>query len=260
MVIGQQYLMQLNKVYLRHNELSIHSFVNGFSFSTFNEVFFYELNDKNFSEEKFSEWLKKNKLILKKSKLLYFSYPPVVVPNSLFDYKKAKYYLESSIKLENKVVKYDNISKTNQSVIYYENDENIKLLNKFFPAIKSKHFVSYLIEELSNMSTGKLKKQLYINLRKDFFEIFLFQSSQLLLFNTYTYKNADDFLYFLLYITEIHHLNSDEFKLIFLGKYSIFNSYYESIKGYHKDIDFLISSCENKKVETHQSPFFCNLF
>ena len=114
--------MQLNKVYLRHNELSIHSFVNGFSFSTFNEVFFYELNDKNFSEEKFSEWLKKNKLILKKSKLLYFSYPPVVVPNSLFDYKKAKYYLESSIKLENKVVKYDNISKTNQSVIYYEND------------------------------------------------------------------------------------------------------------------------------------------
>ena len=75
MVIGQQYLMQLNKVYLKPNELSIHSFVNGFSFSTFNEVFFYEINNKIFSEEKFSEWIKKNKLILDKSKLLYFSYP-----------------------------------------------------------------------------------------------------------------------------------------------------------------------------------------
>jgi hypothetical protein len=62
-------------------------------------------------------------LIIKKSSLLYFSYPPVIIPEILFDDKKAKYYLESSIKLEDKVIKYDLIPKTNQAVVYYENDE-----------------------------------------------------------------------------------------------------------------------------------------
>ena len=252
--------MQLNNIYLKPNEVSIHSFANGFSFSTFSEVHFYETNDKKKSSIEFLEWLNKKKLIVKKSSLLYFSYPPVIIPEKLFDDKKAKYYLESSIKLEDKVIKYDLIPKTNQAIVYYENDGNVKLLNEFFPAIKSKHFVTFLIEELSYRSNGKLKKQLYINLRKDYFEIFLFQSSQLLLFNTYNHKNEDDFLYFLLYITEIHHLDSKEFTLTFLGKYSIFNNYYKSIKDYHSDSNFLISSCNKKKIESHQSPFFCNLF
>ena len=252
--------MQLNNIYLKPNELSIHSFANGFSFSTFSEVHFYEINDKKKSSNEFLEWLNKKKLIIKKSSLLYFSYPPAIIPEILFDEKKAKYYLESSIKLEDKVIKYDLIPKTNQAVVYYENDGNVKLLNQFFPAIKSKHFVTFLIEELSYRSNGKLKKQLYINLRKDYFEVFLFQSSQLLLFNTYNHKNEDDFLYFLLYITEIHHLDSKEFTITFLGKYSIFNNYYKSTNDYHSDSNFLISSCNKKKIESHQSPFFCNLF
>lgn len=252
--------MQLNNIYLKHNELSIHSFMNGFSFSTINQKYFFPSSKENMIEDELKEWIAEKKLLIPNAKLILFNHLPVIIPQIIFDEKKIKDYLLTSIEPKKYLVKNHFIKKCNQVIVYYQNLDNLKVLKNIYPKLESKHFISILLEKLSEYSKGNSKKQIFVNLRKDFFDIFLYQSSQLLLYNSFSHKNEEDFLYYLFYIIEVYHLKPNEFKITFLGKYSFFENYYLSVKDYHSDIYFLNSNSNFENIDTHQAPFFCNIY
>lgn len=67
MVIGQPFLMPSNNKTIQHNELSIHSFVNGFSFCTQSKIDFLPLNK---DPEEFKKAFENTSIIIPRIPLL----------------------------------------------------------------------------------------------------------------------------------------------------------------------------------------------
>ena len=93
------------------------------------------------------------------------------------------------------------------------------------------------------------------------FDLFVFKGNELLIYNTYPYKNEDSFLYFLLAVAEDLSLSHEDFDIIFFGKYSRYKEYYLALEGYHNKISFADQGGFVMFDEReHPAPYFLNLF
>ena len=92
---GQLFLMPNNNKIIQHNELSIHIFVNGFSFCTKSKVDFLPTNNQNSdfkpAFDKFINYYPKKNF--KAISIIHFSHPSTFVPQTLYDDSQKKRYL-----------------------------------------------------------------------------------------------------------------------------------------------------------------------
>ena len=102
---------------------------------------------------------------------------------------------------------------------------------------------------------------MYLHLQDDFFDVMVFDAEQLLLYNSYPYKNEGEFLYFSLAFTEELSLSQEQFSIVFLGKYKRYERYYNSIKSFKQKLEFNYHTGEIAFEEKKQpAPFFVNIF
>ena len=85
----------------------------------------------------------------------------------------------------------------------------------------------------------KARKNMFIHLRKEQFDLFLFQGGQLLVQNSFPQKNADEFMYYLFYVCEQFYLKPEQFDLFFLGQYFPYSDYYNGTKEFHPNCSHL---------------------
>ena len=78
-------------------------------------------------------------------------------------------------------------------------------------------------------------------MQDDEFDLLVFRGKELLLFNTYPYKNADGFLYFVMAVAEELSLTPEAFSVVFFGKYARYKKCYEALEHYHQKIIFPIN-------------------
>ena len=101
---------------------------------------------------------------------------------------------------------------------------------------------------------------MFINLRANFFDIFIYHSNQLLFFNTFNHKTIEDFLYYVFYVIEIQGINQIESNVFFLGKNDKFNTYYNSFSKFYNSAKFLNSQAPNISQSNHECPLFLDIF
>lgn len=256
MVIGQPYSMQLSNKKRSINELSILVHKDGFSFCTNEQHHFFALEQNPPSEESLKSWLAYHQLTQPTQKIIFLDHSALTVPLALFDETLAHDYLKSAVTVSKDLTPAFNILNTQeQAVVYGINTLWDKLFQKLFPAAQRSHLVSELLPALSQYSSGKAKRNLFVHLRKDAFDLFLYQGGQLLLQNSFPQRTADDFLYYLFYVTEQFYLKPEQFNLLFLGKYTQYNAYYEGVKEFHEAIDFFEPQYSFMDHQ-HPIPFF----
>lgn len=131
--------------------------------------------------------------------------------------------------LLNSYLQFNNrIFETDQIAFNFLND--YEMYNVFVPDIfiqeyleqqldtfETKHASSILVEKLLDMSKNDENKKMYVHVCVKHFEIVVVQNQQLLLYNTFEYGTAVDFLYYLLFTAEQLQLNPEHFELLFLG-------------------------------------------
>mgnify|MGYP001222415544 CR=1 FL=1 len=251
--------MLLNNNKHKKNELSILVLKDGFSFCTQNTSIFYPVNETNlFDFDSVSKFIEQEELATEKVYIIHLNTASAVVPQELFDDQNVEFYLSKGVTLNlDEVVTFDVLEAYNQVVVYSEYPKVMEVLKKLFPSLISKHSTSLLLAPITQFSMGTPKKQLFVHLRDGAFDLFLFQGSQLLLFNSFKQDNVDEFLYYLFYITEQFYLNTENFKLAFLGEYDCFKEYYEGVQDFHHDIIFLDAPSENRHT-LHPVPFLEN--
>ena len=102
---------------------------------------------------------------------------------------------------------------------------------------------------------------MYLHLQDDFFDVMVFDAEQLLLYNSYPYRNEGDFLYFTLAVTEELSLSQEQFSIVFLGKYKRYEGYYKALENYKRKLEF---NYENEEIalegKNQPAPFFVNIF
>lgn len=259
METGLQYLMHLQNKKHQPTDLSILIFRDGFSFCTQKKTCFYPVDDfDNIDPKKISEWIYKQEFGTTNVHLIHLNGLSTIVPAELFDKENASFYIENGINPgKNQEVFFDVLESFNQVVVFVGSLRVEKVFKELFPDHHSQHLTSFLLAPLSQFSMGTSKKQLFVHLRKGFFDLFLFQGTQLLLFNTFEQNHADEFLYYLFYITEQFYLKPESFKLAFLGEYECYKEYYLGVQEYHNDVVFLDAPSENKN-SSHPAPFLEN--
>ena len=129
-VIGLRFLTQIINKYILPNELSIHFFVNGFSFCTDSQIDFTPINsgieELKVSLNKKLEFSPKDDF--KIFSAVFFQRPSTFVPQKFFDSKKSKIYLSLYNKTSKEdIVAYD-ILESQQQVNVYSFEKEIKII------------------------------------------------------------------------------------------------------------------------------------
>lgn len=232
--------MHLSNKKINPNDLSILIHGDGFSFCTHDQHHLFTVDDDFPSQETLKSWMDYHQLNPTNIKLVYAQEAAVTIPNTLFDQEHPELYLKSATGSQEQTSTVFTLLEENEQVVVF--GVPIKTHNLFkslFSEVTVCHYVAELLPALSSFSFGKGKKNLFVHLRKDAFDLFLFQGGQLLIQNSFPQKNADDFLYYLFYVTEQFYLKPDQFDLYFLGKYLAYDAYYAGTKEFHHSIEYL---------------------
>ena len=252
--------MQLNNKQITQNDLSILIHKDGFSFCTLNQHHFLPLEENPPTADSLNSYLKYHQLNQEKVQLIVMDQAAVCVPQPLFDPAQTKHYLNGALALSKKAsVNNITLPTLDMEVVYPCDQQTIDLFKGAFPQLKVTHLSAALLPALSAFSFGAAKKNLFLHLRKNHFDLLLFQGGQLLAQNTFPHKNADDFLYYLFYVTEQFFLKPEQFNLFFLGRYQNFNEYYQGVEEFHPSIDYLDPQLPIIDA-LHPVPFFQSFF
>lgn len=252
--------MQLNNKQITQNDLSILIHKDGFSFCTLNQHHFLPLEENPPTADSLNSYLKYHQLNQEKVQLIVMDQAAVCVPQPLFDPAQTKHYLNGALALSKKAsVNHITLPNLDMEVVYPYDQQTIDLFKGAFPQLKVTHLCAALLPALSAFSFGAAKKNLFLHLRKNHFDLLLFQGGQLLAQNTFPHKNSDDFLYYLFYVTEQFFLKPEQFNLCFLGRYQNFNEYYQGVEEFHSSIDYLDPQLPIVDA-LHPAPFFQSFF
>ena len=140
------------------------------------------------------------------------------VPNTLFDTNFLGSYLQYNVKVfETDFFTFDPIDNHEINNVYvpYVNINNF-LLDQF-TAFEYKNVHSILVKKLLDISIGTDEKQVYVHLQKENFQIVVVKNQQLLLFNSFEYSTAEDFIYYLLFTCEQLQLSPETIAVYLLG-------------------------------------------
>lgn len=252
--------MQFSNKKHQPNDLSILVLKDGFSFCTQQQTyaFPFELNTPKASD--LQTFIASQGINTSNTRIYHFDTPCVLVPTPFFEEKTKTDYLTAATAIgPTEEVLYDTVQDLAAVVVYPQKRVLNEVLKEAFPTATAVHFTAALLPYLKESAAGDAKRHLYVHLRKGIFDLFLFQGSQLLLHNSFEQKNADDFLYYLFYVTEQFYLKPEQFKLIFLGKFATYASYYSGASDFHPEVEHLTLSGGNKD-EASPVPFFQNFF
>ena len=254
--IGQQFLMlQIDKK-ITSNDLSILIFDKTIAFCTIEQTLFFDIEKENINSENLNTWISYHNFKKKNKKCVLFESKGALVPKELFDEKNKEIYLSlSDVNLNRKKIATKLIDVNNQVFVFSQSRDWGLLLNKFFFDIEITHFAAELIPFLSNISKDNLKKSVFIHLRKDFFDLFIYQGSQLLFFNSFPKHDEEEFLYYLFFVLEQFYLKTNQFVATFLGKFIDYKKYYDVFEEFHSLTNFTYP--EILKINSnHPAPFF----
>ena len=247
-----------NKISLektKNIELSIQFSLDGFSFcvldsKTQKDIYFtqYQFEETLNSLE---DLLKRIETIFKNDANLQIEYAAVsvihqsnlstIVPSKYFDKKSLANYLNFNIKtLKTDFITFDNINTIDAKNVYvpYVNINNYLFQN--FGEFEYQHHSSILLEKLLKIESSTEKK-MYVNVSKSSFDIVVLENRKLIFSNSFSYTTKEDFIYYILFTAEQIQLNTEEFKLYFMGEIEIESEIYKIAYTYIKNISFLKS-------------------
>src|SRR5690606_660764 len=140
------------------------------------------------------------------------------VPKALFDEDFLASYLQYNTKVfDTDFFAYDTVGNYDINNVYVPfMDVNNFLIDRY-GTFEYKSTNSILVARLLDLSKNIDEKQVFVHCKETHFEIVVARNQKLLLFNSFEYKTAEDFLYYILFTLEQLQLNPETVKVALLG-------------------------------------------
>jgi len=256
--------MPLNKNIIQDKELSIQIFKDGFSFCTPNARPFFKFETHSIKQgETFQKLLESHSFLeSEKIKGVHFNQKATFVPKTLYNPTQKETYLNFNVSLEEGWNIAEKETQDGQIKILYPVDMQIEAtLLHYFKDISFTHYAQILYDLSSSASNADESIEMNLHIQDNQFDLLVFKGKELLLFNTYPYKNEDGFLYFVLAVAEELSLSHEAFSMVFFGKYDRYKKCYQALEHYHEKITFSDQAGFMMFDEReHPAPYFVNLF
>lgn len=238
---------------LEENHISIQLSLDGFSFCIYNKaerafIAFaeYQFESDNltpFQHLEMVEQLFKNddllKLKYKTVSVSHFNDLVSQVPLPFFDKNHLSQYLKYTIKvLENDYITYDQLQNSEIVNVYIPFVNINNFLIDTYGSFEFKHSSTILIEKLLSEFKNSDGDFCFVNVSKNNFELVILKDKKVTLFNCFSFKTKEDFIYYILFTIEQLNLNPEELKLILLGNIDAQSELFSILFKYIRNVDF----------------------
>jgi len=180
------------------------------------------------------------------------------VPTALFDEDYLGSYLQFNTKVfETDFFAFDELPNYEMNNVYipYVNMNNYFIDE--YGTFDYKHANSILVQKLLEVSKNNEERKMFVHVSDTHFEIVVIQNQKLQLYNSFDYKTAEDFIYYILFTAEQLQLNPENFKLELLGKITEGDSLYNIAYKYIRNISlFDVNYVQNQFSETENREHF----
>jgi len=222
--------IDLNNLYETH--LSIQLSLNGFSFCVVDKT--YDLVQK-LVHHPFEDiaagpedLLARIQSIFEKETLLQQKYGSVnvshvnelssLVPKPFFDESKLKDYIRYSSKtFDNDYIVWDEIENHDLINVYIPFVNVNNFLLERFGSFEYKHFSTVLITNLLSTYRYSEHPHIFIHLDRNRMYVVAISNNKLQLYNSFSFKTREDFLYYLLFAAEQLDMDPENFELVLSG-------------------------------------------
>ncbi|MFC4739974.1 DUF3822 family protein [Flavobacterium ponti] len=169
------------------------------------------------------------------------------VPKPLFDINNIASYLQYNVKVfETDFFAVDEINtyEINNVYVPFVNINNF-LLDQF-ESFDYKNTNSILLQKMLDKSKNVDEKQVFVHVQETHFEIVVVKNQQLLLFNSFEYNTAEDFIYYILFTFEQLQLNPELVSISLFGAISKEDAFYKIAYKFIRNCDLLDVSNQSK--------------
>jgi len=184
------------------------------------------------------DWLNQS---FEKTTIIFESPVSTLIPEPLFDKANLKHYLRFNHHLEDsEIVKNDYLPLLDAENIWAIPQNLNDLLIDTFPEASVHNHASSLIESLLQQNKNRdAGESIFVNIRKNWFDIIVLKENNLVLFNSFKYRTKEDFIYFLIYVMEQLRLNPEKTDVTLMGEILKISSVYEITYKYVRNINFI---------------------
>ncbi|MEM6723497.1 MAG: DUF3822 family protein [Bacteroidota bacterium] len=142
-----------------------------------------------------------------------------LVPSHLFRKKQMELYARSGFtkEIRDQLLK-GYVPSIDAYTVYAFNQDIVDLLSAYFKGAKFHHISRPLIAHWDRSAGAVKEARLYVNIRGSRIEMGAFKKGKLLLFNVFTFKHTDDFLYYLLLVIKQLGWNPEKVLVLMSGE------------------------------------------
>jgi len=242
--------------------ISIHSYVNGFSFFTQDSTEAIESSVFDDECQQVFESMLHYSPDKKFERIQWISHegPALFIPESQFLESKIDVLWEHFAPKKPTHTLVASHSKEHGFYVLYEEQTALQTyLEAQSQTLEKKHALQVLFQRIMEHRSPSKANYIYVHISQNQFDLFVFKNSQFELTNSFALASEENFLYFLFYVIEQMRWEADTFSLVFLGKYKTFSSYYEAARSYQSNIEFIEAPNTLTATSKHPSPFLANL-
>jgi len=143
-----------------------------------------------------------------------------MVPAVFFDPAEKGKYLSFTVEYEaSSIVGYDHVASLDLYSVYIFPGRFHSNFMQTLPSARIQHISTALIESiLGNYKNLMRDRQVFIHVRKENFDLVVFDNRQLSYFNAFSYSVPEDLAYYVIFVFEQLGLNPEETSVILMGK------------------------------------------
>lgn len=190
------------------------------------------------------------KFLYRKCHIAFGGNVVALVPQRLFDSKKATVFLGELTTLSKEaVVEYNELVDLKTMVVYQQQTALHKVVKAAQPSSKIFHKTTPFLIGTTKKAAKEAGKVIFANFEKTSFEVAFFENGQLHFYNNFEFQNAADCLYFVLLVFEQFNLNPNEVPLFLSGLILENSEIYKSLYRYIRYLSFT-SPTNNIKINS----------
>ena len=187
--------------------------------------------------------------IIQQSSILAYPYKKInvalvspkstLVPDALFAPEKSISLLSFNHKLEeDEIVLADNLMNLSSKNVFAIPRSVQQVFTELYANATFEHYSSALIETLLVLNKNSTEKKVIVNVHALAFEVVVIKGKELLLYNTFTYKSPEDFIYYVLFVCEQLQLNPETLVLEVVGEIEKDSALYQVLYKYIRNVKF----------------------
>ena len=195
---------------------------------------------------------------------MYCTNKCTMVPSLFFDINNLKKYFEFNQQMDDlDELHYDMINEIDGFNVYTVPNQMAIDVTRKYPKTKFFHHATPFIKNHLKKNASPIGYKVFIQLNYDFFDVIITKARNLVLFNTFKYKNAEDLIFFISYIFNQFDLSFEDVDIMLQGNTLNPSVYERKLKEYFKNVkvtELMSASLFSSVIESGHIQNFYNLF